>query len=65
MGRSGVRSVRLPCTGSGIAAEASGLEPDFDAFDQQVGSPPKHGIRVMPFLWGTPEWVAEEQIACR
>ncbi len=64
MESSGVGSVRLPMYWMEIQPESTFVsEPDFDAFDRQVRLGAEHGIRILPFLWGTPEWVASKQVA--
>jgi hypothetical protein len=64
MESSGVRSIRLPMYWMEIQTESTFVaEPDFDAFDRQVRLAAEHGIRVLPFIWGSPEWVASKQVA--
>jgi hypothetical protein len=36
--------------------------PEFEAFDREMKLAAEHGIRIFPFVWGTPEWVAPEPI---
>ena len=55
----GIESVRLPLNWAAIEPELANLdEPDWSAFDAQVALAAEHGIRVFPFVWGTPEWVS-------
>lgn len=55
----GIQSARLPMAWQGIEPEASDrYDPRWDWFDGQVELAAEHGIRIFPFLWGTPEWVA-------
>jgi hypothetical protein len=63
MQSSGVKSVRLLMDWEAIEPRPP-LEssPEFDAFDGQVRLAAEHGIRVFPFVWGTPEWVAPEPV---
>ena len=64
MESSGVPSIRLPMYWMEIQTESFFVsEPDFDGFDRQVRLAAERGIRVLPFIWGTPEWVAAEQVA--
>jgi len=61
MHSSGVTSVRLPLYWSQIQPENRFVSrPDFDAFDREVKLAAEHGIRVFPFPFRTPEWVAPE-----
>ena len=64
MESSGVTSIRLPMLWMEIQTESTFVaDPDFDGFDRQVRLAAQHGIRVFPFVWGTPEWVASRQVA--
>ncbi len=55
----GIESVRLPLFWGQIEPDASGIDaPDWSSFDVQVAGAAEHGMRVFPFLWGTPEWVS-------
>ena len=59
MESSGVTSVRLPMYWAGIQSKTPiASEPDFDGFDHDVKLAAEHDIRIMPFVWGTPEWAA-------
>ena len=61
MRSSGVTSVRLPMYWSQIQPENRFVSrPDFDAFDREVKLAAEYGIRVFPFLFHTPEWVAPD-----
>jgi hypothetical protein len=63
MESSGVSSVRLPMYWAGIQSETPFVsEPDFDGFDHDVKLAAEHDIRIMPFVWGSPEWAAEKTI---
>jgi hypothetical protein len=63
MESSDVSSVRLPMYWAGIQSESPFLaEPDFDGFDHEVRLAAEHGIRVMPFVWGSPGWAAAQSI---
>jgi hypothetical protein len=63
MKSSGVRSVRLPMYWAGIQSETPLVsEPDFDGFDHDVRLAAEYDIRIMPFVWGSPEWAAARSI---
>jgi hypothetical protein len=55
----GIESVRMPLVWASIEPDAANLDdPNWSAFDVQVARAAQHGMRVFPFLWGTPEWVS-------
>jgi hypothetical protein len=61
MAESGIRSVRLPLYWSGV--EAHGPRPgsrDWVEFDAEVALAAESGMRIFPFVWGTPRWVAPQ-----
>jgi hypothetical protein len=59
MERAEVRSVRVPMIWSAIQEESPIVaEPDWVGFDHSVRVAAEHGIRVFPFLWGTPTWAS-------
>jgi hypothetical protein len=61
MRSSGVTSVRLPMYWSGIQPENRFVSrPDFGGYDREVKLAAEHGIRVLPFIFSTPEWVAPD-----
>jgi len=61
MSEAGIESVRLPLYWFAVQAEGPDVsEPDWDAFDHDVGLAAEHGMRVMPFVWGSPEWAAHD-----
>ena len=61
MESSEVRSVRLPMYWAGVQSDTpQSSEPDFDGFDHDVRLAAEHDIRVMPFLWGSPEWATAD-----
>jgi hypothetical protein len=58
-----VESVRLPLYWSQIQGKPPTVaDPDWSGFDREVGLAAESGIRVMPFVWGTPEWAAAQVI---
>jgi hypothetical protein len=59
MEMSAVRSVRLPLYwGSVEHFSPFFVGPDWSAFDHDVGLAATHGIRIFPFVWGSPRWAA-------
>jgi hypothetical protein len=59
MRSSGITSVRLPLYWTAVQPENRFVsEPDFAYFDHEVKLAAEHGIRVFPFVFRTPEWVA-------
>jgi len=59
MGRAGIRSVRLPMNWADIVPKPrERFAPSWAGFDDQVAFAAENGIRVFPFLWGTPSWVS-------
>lgn len=62
MREAGVTSVRLPMFWFAIQPQDPTIaEPDWSGYDREVGLAAEAGIRVMPFVWGSPEWVAPRQ----
>ncbi|HET6999052.1 MAG TPA: hypothetical protein VFI03_10730 [Solirubrobacterales bacterium] len=63
MRESGVDSVRLPLYWTVVQAKSPAIaEPDWAGFDHEVGLAAEADIRIMPFVWGSPEWVAPQVI---
>lgn len=61
MERAGLRSVRLPLHWPSVeSVDPLFGEPDWDGFDHAVALAARHGMRVLPFAWGTPPWLAPE-----
>jgi hypothetical protein len=61
MSEAGIDSVRLPMYWGGIEAKEPALaKPDWQGFDTEVELAAEAGIRVMPFVLGSPPWVADE-----
>jgi Beta-galactosidase len=54
-----VGTLRIPIYWS--ESEPAPGEFDFSALDALVGAAAEHGIRVQPFVFGTPAWLASEQ----
>lgn len=62
MEEAGVRSLRLPLNWDSVERYSPYLvEPDWSGFDHSVELAAQYGMRVFPFVWGTPSWVAAEQ----
>jgi polysaccharide biosynthesis protein PslG len=63
MRSSGVRSVRLALTWAAVQRDGPfSFEPGFAGFDGEVELAAKHGIRILPFLWGSPRWLSSESL---
>jgi hypothetical protein len=63
MRKAGVQSVRLQLNWAAIERESPFVaEPDWNAFDHEVELAAEAGLRVMPFVHGTPAWVAPTTI---
>ncbi len=57
-----MRSLRLPLNWASVEEQSPYLvAPDWSGFDHSVGLAAKYGMRVFPFVWGTPPWVAGQQ----
>jgi hypothetical protein len=60
MAEADVSSVRLPLAWSQIEPlSPSAKAPDWSSFDHAVELAADHGLRVFPFVWGTPPWLSE------
>jgi hypothetical protein len=63
MTEAGVFNVRLPMFWSGIETKSPLLvNPDWSGFDKEVELAAEAGVRISPFVWGSPEWVAAEPL---
>src|ERR1700712_2520684 len=63
MREAGVDSVRRPLNWSSIQPlSPTAADPDWDGFDHEVGLAAEAGIRIMPFLTASPEWVAPQPL---
>jgi hypothetical protein len=63
MREAGIDSVRLPMFWIGIESKSPlVVRPDWSQFDKEVELAAEDGVRIMPFVWGSPEWVAEEAV---
>jgi hypothetical protein len=61
MREAGVDNVRLPMFWSGVEGTSPLVtRPDWSGFDKEVELAAEDDIRIMPFVWGSPEWVAAE-----
>jgi hypothetical protein len=62
MREAGVESLRLPLSWAALQGENPTIaEPDWSSFDREVGLAAESGMRVMPFVFATPEWAALER----
>jgi len=62
MQEAGVRSLRLPLNWASVEEYSPYLvEPDWSGFDRSVELAAEYGMRVFPFVWGTPPWIAGQQ----
>jgi hypothetical protein len=63
MREAGITSVRLPLNWIAIEAESPLVkEPDWNGYDHEVALAAEAGIRIMPFITASPEWVAAKTI---
>lgn len=61
MQQAGISSMRMPMHWNAIQSQdRTFFEPDFDGFDRVVGLAAERGIRVFPFISGSPDWVAPD-----
>lgn len=59
MAQAGVKSVRLPLFWMEVEPVSPFLAvPRWTDFDRSVTLAATHGMRVFPFVWGTPPWIA-------
>ena len=59
MREAGIESVRLPLFWSSVEPESPlEAEPDWSGFDREVSLAAEAGIRIMPFVYASPEWAA-------
>jgi hypothetical protein len=63
MERAEVRSMRLPLFWAAVeSVDPFFGEPDWEGFDRDVALAARHGMRVLPFVWGTPRWLSDEML---
>jgi hypothetical protein len=63
MKEAGVKSVRLPLYWSQVQAKPpTEADADWSGFDREVKLAAEAEVRIMPFVWGSPEWVAPEVV---
>src|ERR1044072_2288642 len=59
MERAEIDTVRLPLVWAMIQSDVPlVIQPDWSGFDRAVRLAAEHELRVFPFLWGSPDWVA-------
>ncbi len=64
MAEAGIESVRLPLPWNEVEREDPAYSaPDWSGFDRAVGLAAEHGLRVFPFVSGSPDWVESSPIA--
>jgi hypothetical protein len=58
-----VDNVRLPMFWLGIETKSPlAAKPDWSGFDKEVELAAEARVRITPFVWGSPEWVAPEAL---
>ncbi len=60
MGQGNVGSVRLLFSWSSVDPSSEPDDYNWSVIDQSVGDAAQNGVEVLPFLFGTPQWVATE-----
>jgi hypothetical protein len=61
MKRAGIKSVRLPLYWSQVEQNSPFVSrPDWSEFDHGVELAARHEMRVLPFVWGSPEWLSTQ-----
>lgn len=60
MAAGGIETMRVPVVWAWIQRQEGG-EYDWSGLDETVGRAARRGIRVLPFFYGTPGWLASEQ----
>ena len=61
MEEAGVRSIRLPLYWSQVEPISPFLDrPEWSKFDHGVELAARHGMAVLPFVWGSPGWIEPE-----
>jgi hypothetical protein len=62
MREAGITSMRLPLYWVGVQSQSPFFaDANWGGFDREVELAAEAGIRVMPFVWGSPEWATEER----
>jgi polysaccharide biosynthesis protein PslG len=62
MAEAGLTSLRLPLNWAAVQSSSPAYaEPDWSDFDRSMALAAKYGLRVFPFVWGTPAWIAGRQ----
>jgi hypothetical protein len=61
MAEAGIESARLPMSWGAIQRESpASMKPDWGGFDHDVELAAENEIRIMAFVWGSPDWVAPD-----
>jgi hypothetical protein len=59
MADAGIHSLRLPLGWGSVEGQSPYFAaPDWSDFDRSVALAAEYGMRVFPFVWGSPSWVA-------
>ncbi len=63
MEEAGIKSLRLPLGWGSVEPRSPYfLAPDWSDFDRSVALAAEYGMRVFPFIWGSPSWVASQGV---
>lgn len=61
MAEAGIASLRLPLGWGSVEPQGPYyVAPDWSDFDRSVALAAEYGMRVFPFIWGSPSWVANQ-----
>jgi hypothetical protein len=61
MEEAGVKSLRLPLGWGSVEPQSPYLAaPNWSEFDRSVTLAAEYGMRVFPFVWGSPSWIASQ-----
>ncbi len=60
MAAGGIESIRWPLSWGGVQPTAKGGYV-WGGFDEVVATASRHGLRVLPFFFGTPRWIARKE----
>jgi hypothetical protein len=61
MAEAGIESARLPMSWGAIQHESpAAVKPNWEGFDHDVELAAENEIRIMAFIWGSPDWVAPD-----
>lgn len=61
MREAGITNVRLPMYWTAVQSKSPYLaDPEWRGYDREIGLAAREGLRIMPFVFGTPPWAAAE-----